>query len=234
MKKTWAVPVIASILILGSLGLTKVPTQAFAGDDPENIVYENGSPDPSDGLYIDMAITANDFVLGEDLELTDVHFILQDDNGNGLNVPIQYEIRENDGTSPGALITSGNGINVETEQIAMGVFGPRLMVWFDFEEPIPLFGGVTYWLVLHVGNDINDNTKRSLFWESSDVNIGFTGVSSFIGEPELEVLFDTWFQLTSKQIDDDDDDDEEDDDEDEDEEEDEDDEDDEDEEDEDD
>jgi len=207
MKGKWAVPVIASILILSSVGLTQdILTQAFAGANPEDIVYENGNPNPSDGLYIDMAITANDFELEDDSELTDVHFILQDDTGNGLNVPIQYEIREHNVDRPSNVVVpfgSGTAINVHTEQIepcTEPFTCERLLVWFDFEQPIPLDGGVTYWLILHAGNDINDNTERFFFWEQSDVNLGFQTVSFFIDEPdELIFIFDTWFQLTSKQ-----------------------------------
>jgi len=169
----------------------------------ENLVYENGNPDPSNALSINFGVIANDFVLEEDLEITDLHFIFLDDQPPfGWDGPFQYEIRQDDNGIPGELISSGVGQNVETEEIEVGPLDPRFIVWLDLEEPIPLTGGITYWLVLHAGDDINDDTNRGMFWEKSDVIIGNNAVGRFTFDPDgwMDTEIDTWFQLTDSPL----------------------------------
>jgi len=134
------------------------PSEFFAPStaNPEDIVFENGVPNPSGGgLFVDATFLMNDFELEDDVSITDAHFIVIDNDLklDVFNEPIEYFILEDSSGAPtNNIIDSGNAIKVEVEQIADSIFGTRFLVWFDFERPVPLLADTKYWFGLHVGD----------------------------------------------------------------------------------
>jgi len=169
--------------------------------DPEDIVYENGDTDPSDGRFIDFVVVTDDFILEEDTSITDFHFVLVDTfEPFGFDGPYFYEIREDDSGSPGTPITDGFSENLEQESIAAGDFGPRFLVHFDFEEPIPLDAGTTYWVVLHAG-PLDDLTSKGLAIEMSNPSTIGNPAQIHLGDGNFFLAgFDNWFQITAKDV----------------------------------
>ncbi len=167
--------------------------------DPEDIVYENGDTDPSDGRFIDFVVVADDFILEEGTSITDFHFVLVDSFELGGVDSYFYEIREDASGSPGTPITDGFSTNLEQESIAAGEFGPRFLVHFDFEEPIPLDAGTTYWVVLHAG-PLDDLTAKGLAWEKSNPFLIGNPAHIHLGDGNFSpTSFDNWFQITAKE-----------------------------------
>jgi len=169
--------------------------------DPGTIIYENGNPDPSNGNRITGPFTnANDFILTSAADLTDVHLIVLATGTADpivLTGPVHYEIRADAGGIPGAVIDFGIGQNVDTEALPDGPFGPRILLWFDTENPIPLLAGTTFWLTIHTDDD--ESNGVALFWENSDVVIGNNGKNNS-GSGWLDIGRDLWFQLTSNDV----------------------------------
>ncbi len=185
---------------------TVVPQKFFlpSGADPEDIVYENGVTDPNNGRFIDFVVVADDFVLGEADSITDVHFVMGDTTDPfGFPGPFAYEIRTDASGSPGSIISSGFSTNLEQEKIADAPFGEpaqRWLTWFDFEEPIPLEGGVTYWLVLHAG-PFDELGFTGAYWEMSNPSLIGNPAHIHLGDGNfLPTTFDNWFQITAKDV----------------------------------
>jgi len=175
----------------------------FTEPDPGTIIYENGNPDPSGGNRITGDFTnANDFILTSAVDLTDVHLIVIATGTSDpivLTGPVHYEIRADAGGSPGAVIDFGIGQNVDTEALPDGPFGPRILLWFDTENRIPLLAGTTFWLTIHTDDD--ESGGISLFWENSDVVIGNNGRNTTDdGVTWNNIGRDLWFQLTSNPV----------------------------------
>ena len=175
------------------------PTDA----NPEDIVYENGDPDPGNtGLFMHHNSVAQDFVLDNSASITDVHFILVEFGGTDFDGEVQYTIFGDDnGPDITNVLGSGSAINLETEFLGTGGFGDRIAVWFDLEDPVPLDAGVTYWLHLHAGTGFN--SPPDYLWEVTTEPVGectrfFRGGN--LNNPELNCGLDSWFQLTSKQV----------------------------------
>jgi len=166
--------------------------------DPEDVVYENGEPDSSTGRFIDFIATANDFVLSEDTKITDVHFAMQFVESGEFTEQIEYFILSDDGGTPGDIMAFGVILNPDTEANGVGNFGDRFLVWFDLIEPVELSGGVTYWLALHAGDEL-ETLPSHPFWEKSSVVIGNGGFISNVEPFEWHgEAFDNWFQITAK------------------------------------
>jgi len=172
--------------------------------NPDDVVYENGvALGNGNSLFIHQNSVANDFTLDDPASITDVHFVLVERSGTTYNnEPIQYAILgDNGGPDPTNVLGSGNAINIEIMNLGPSPLfhDDRLLVWFDFEESVPVDANVKYWLWLHVGD--NFVGAPTLGWEGTQAQIGefarfypgsdFTG-SSFPG-------IDTWFQLTDKE-----------------------------------
>jgi len=181
------------------------PSEFFAPSaaNPEDIVFENGVPNPSGGgAFVDASFLTNDFELEDDVSITDAHFIVIDNDLklDVFNEPIEYFILEDSSGAPtNNIIDSGNAIKVEVEQIADSVFGTRFLVWFDFEKPIPLLADTKYWFGLHVG----DFSSLQHIWEDNTDDFGEP--LWFCGGPvppcELKPFTPgpgTWFQITAK------------------------------------
>jgi len=161
------------------------------------VIYQNGNnPVPGSGIFIDRAIVTDDFVLVGDFVVTDAHFtVLVLRPPPIILEPLAYFILADDGGSPGNVISSGLAQNVQLMELEP----TRFEVWFDFEEGVPLDGGVTYWFALTFMPDTFDIEDPIPIWERSDVITGSGARTAFSLPPtdwRLE-SFDMWFQLTA-------------------------------------
>ena len=170
---------------------------SIASDD--DIIYQNGNnPDPEEGgiFLVDFTL-ADDFVLSSNFIVTDAHFVASL-NEDLPPEPMFYFIFANNNGEPGAEIDSGTAQNLQRMEIEEGLFE----IWFDFEEGVPLDGGVTFWFAMHF-TDIFDIIPPDPCWVATDVNTGneprfaseFPPQTWFIDDEE-ELFLDFWFQLT--------------------------------------
>ena len=176
------------------------PTDA----NPEDIVYENSDPSPgASGFFVHTFSVANDFVLENQADITDVHFILIENGGFDFDGEIQYDIFGDLGGNNGPDVTdilgSGSATELETEFLGTGGFGDRIAVWFDLEEAVPLDAGVRYWLHLHAGTGFT--VPANYVCEDSVGTVGECTRSYSGGiliNPIVSCSFDSWFQITAK------------------------------------
>ena len=187
-----------------------VPLEGFSSPltVPEDLVYENGVPiGTGNSFFIHTNSVANDFVLDNSESITDVHFVLverDDEIPTTFDGVMQYAIFADSkgvGVDPFLPLGLGNAINLETEFLETTADGrDRILVWFDFENPIPLDAGTTYWLWLHAGDDFVDDER--IGWEVNTSPIGectvfYDGTDVDLLLPNEVCIFDVWFQLTA-------------------------------------
>ncbi len=154
MKKLLGlIPILTfSVLLLAPLGAQNATAL--------NVIYDNGGPTGAFSSSISDQISADDFVLTETQKVTDGHFWTSE------TIPwdgtLEYFIYEDAGGLPGALIASGNGQNVQRNEVYLGSLLPTFEYWFDFEDHDELQAGQTYWLGLHLASNY-DNFGISWF-----------------------------------------------------------------------
>jgi len=175
--------------------------ELFTPTSHDVIIYENGDPSASDTQFIDNRIRADDFVLDGDFVVTDAHFIVEKNDG-GLPIdPLFYAIYADDGGMPGDEIASGIAVDVEL-MILVDDPDPGdddiFEAWFDFEEGVPLEGGVTYWFALTYMIDTFTVEEPEPEWIEA---IAITGNPSLEADEFPPIWdspdnFDMWFQLT--------------------------------------
>jgi len=170
----------------------------FSDDD---VIYENGDPDLGNSEFIDNRIRADDFVLDGDFVVTDAHFIVEkNDMPLGID-PLFYAIYADAGGFPGDELASGIAQDL---QLMILVDDPDpgdddiFEAWFDFEEGVPLDGGVTYWFALTYMVDTFEIEDPEPEWVEA---IAITGNPSLEADEFPPVWddpddFDVWFQLT--------------------------------------
>ncbi len=170
--------------------------------NPEDIVFENGEPDLNNGWFVDSQFVAEDFELEEDAAIADFHFIVIDTFfEDEFDEPIEYFILEDDEGEPtNNVISSGDATNVEVEQIEDGPFGTSFLVWFDFEEPIPLSKDVRYWVGVHVTDSFDGRYGLAM---STD-DFGDASWLCSLAIPPCDLFpgfeFGSWFQITAKDV----------------------------------
>jgi hypothetical protein len=159
------------------------------------VIFDGGTPDDFDGFEVSQAVEADDFVLGTDSYLTDVHFwSLEGYNstyiggGNQWDGTLEYFLFADAGGQPNTTpFLSGNGQNVTKNflgQVSLGI-DPTLGEMnkyeysFDLENPVLLSGGTTYWLGLHLASDYLD--RDQIYWATTDNVFGSFAYTSFEG-----------------------------------------------------
>ena len=193
-------------LLAGILALILIAGVAQSSEaDPGDIIFENGNTAGNFGFEIDRFMIIEDFMLDEDATLTDVHFVMILSGVTSFDIPIDYKIIADTGSSspdPSSIIASGNAANVVVTELTPST---RFEVDFDLATPVTLNAGVRYWLGLHVGSNYA-NLSEDPRWTVSDVqNIGantyFATSDSLAGLGKVGGSLEPWFQLTSKKQD---------------------------------
>jgi len=130
------------------------PQQIALSQSDAPVVHQNGNPDFTNSNFIDDTFIADDFVLSSGFTITDAHFISELNNDNDVLVePLFYFIFADNGGQPGAELASGTAINVQIMDIdPLDPEDGIVEIWFDFEDGVPLDGGVTYWFGLKYAN----------------------------------------------------------------------------------
>jgi hypothetical protein len=140
-------------------------------------IYDNGAPDQITGSEMTHFIQSEDFVLGSDASITDVHLWALDTIGvSAYQGIISWAIAADAAGAPGAALASGFAAATVT-----GTGNTVLTYNEDLVSfLIPAFaavGGTTYWLELHNGPTAT-NSPLGFFWETtssspgSDLNTG--------------------------------------------------------------
>ena len=126
------------------------PQQIFLSQSDGPVVHQNGDPSFGVSNFIDDTLIADDFVLSSGFIITDAHFVSQLNNDNDILVePLFYFIWEDDGGEPGLEIASGTATNVQIMDIdPIDTEDGIVEISFDFEDGVPLDGGVPFWFGL--------------------------------------------------------------------------------------
>ena len=183
----------------GNVPLAPAEIEPLTPFSDNNIIYQNGNnPIPGGIFFMDDRFQADDFVLGQSADITDAHFTWTGDGESSNIEPLWYFILTDLPGEPDAVIASGTAQNVQTMVLSQD----RFETWFDFEDPVPLDGGVTYWFALKYTDQFTVIVPEPQ-WEGSDVMTGNSAVRTLSFIPVLiedadwfESGFDLWFQLT--------------------------------------
>jgi len=192
---------VASMVLPASAQMRDAPLFSSSGQpipiaSDDDVIYQNGNaPDPGlGGAFLIDAVIADDFVLSGNFIVTDVHFVAN----MALDPPPEpmfYFIFADNNGEPGALISEGVAQNLQTMNIQDFLFE----IWFDFEDGVPLDGGVTYWFAMHFTDEFGLALPDPL-WVLADVNTGNSPKFSSEFPPQTWIgeAFenDFWFQLT--------------------------------------
>jgi hypothetical protein len=187
------------LILLLALLLCFVPL-GFAGA----VVYDNGAPNLQNGNEMTAWIQAEDFMLGTNTLITDVHFWTIEAPGALYAGSIWYGIYLDNGGQPNlgnplveGFLPGANLARVATGRVAQGFYDEY---YYSFDiMPFMAQAGVTYWLGLHNG-PIGNDVRAEIYWETTDPNGTIRGNEDF-----LPPAGDGWsnngqehaFQLTS-------------------------------------
>lgn len=132
------------------------------------VVYNNGGPNQAGANNLGFLLQADDFGLGVQTTITDVHFWSLEAPG-AYRGGIFWALAANAGGSPGAFVASGFQ-NVVTR----GATGANALGFAEFQNeflisPTVLAPG-TYWLVLHNGPRANNGDPSDFYWETTANN----------------------------------------------------------------
>ena len=166
----------ATVLMVGAAVLTQQPANAVT-------VYDNGGPlAGGNAAEISSAVSANDFLLTADTQLTGFTFWASVDDlapsfADQFSGTIGWAIFSNDSNIPGTLLHSGHDSNVVvTSTGLLNLFnGEIVQIDVQFTGGLALDAG-TYWLALREGEwgsifgSPNDTTD--IYWQRSDTQIG--------------------------------------------------------------
>ena len=115
--------------------------------DEDNVIFDGGRAAFESALVFQspLAIIADDFVLNEEVFLTDVHFDVNQMVPDLLE--FDFFIYDNDNGNPGSLIVQGSAVNVHRESFDPDAFGGEsFRYWFDLDPPVLLQADTIFWL----------------------------------------------------------------------------------------
>lgn len=187
------------LILLVAVLLCFVPL-GFAG----NIVYDNGAPNLQNGNEMTAWIQAEDFMLGTNTLITDVHFwTIEQTALGGYAGSIWYGIYLDAGGAPNlgnplveGFLAGANLTRTSTGRVALGY--DEYYYSFDI-VPFMAQASVTYWIGLHNG-PIGNDARAEVYWETTDPNGTVTGNEDFLppaGNGWANNFQEHAFQLTS-------------------------------------
>jgi hypothetical protein len=164
-----------------ALGTAAILLIAAAVQARAGVIYNNGAPDQVSGNEMTRWIQTEDFMLGADSTVTDVHFwTLEDptaDPPSGYQGSIHYRFYDDALGQPDetSIVSEGTVVPTLRTFIQSGVLGFYDEYEYRLDIPgVPLTGGVTYWLGLHNG-PLGMTTRSEVYWETTGLNATLTG-----------------------------------------------------------
>jgi len=159
--------------------ISAVVLSAISSPANADIVFDNGEPTIFTEVGNDVLrwLQADNFMLTEDISLTVAHFWTLEQSTFTWDNTLEYFIFSDDNGTPGAIISAGDGQNVQkntTGNVTPG--GPEYEYSFEFETPVSLVANDAYWFGLHLSSgypiDIYD-------WSNWSPSVGGVGSTSF-------------------------------------------------------
>jgi hypothetical protein len=139
-----------------------------------SIIYNNGSPNQSDGANITGFVAGDDFTLGGSVTLTGGAFWSSanfDPFGNSFSGTIGWAILADSGGSPGTILASGSDSSPVLTDTGAKIFGTdEWQIDFSFGS-ISLNAG-TYWLTLHEGALGTPDDGTTIYWDTTGNQTG--------------------------------------------------------------
>jgi hypothetical protein len=152
---------------------------AFGASSPAaaSVIYDNGGPNRAVTDEATEWVQAEDFSLASATTLVGAHFwTVEFDAWDGS---LTWYIFANSGGLPGSALATGNGKNVvKTATGNMILGGPQYEYSFDFDAPLALAAGTTYWFGLHLSSDFD---LDRIGWQLTTPGLGANGVHSHLG-----------------------------------------------------
>lgn len=147
----------AALLCGGLLALS-------AGMARSDVIYDNGLPDQVNGNEMTQWIQAEDFVLGLDTTLTDVHYWSVEIPG-AYQGSIVWTIYADAAGTPGAQLYRGTAAPTRVATGNSLGFGDEFTNQFDVLPNVNLLAG-SYWLGLHNG-PLTFDIRSEYYWETT-------------------------------------------------------------------
>jgi len=171
-----------------------VPVSPNGGIAAGGVVYDNGNTDPltDSGNEMTSWVQADDFELssatslgGASVDWFDLNF------GNEWDGGIHWYIFADAGGTPGALIDSGTGIELNTVLIGTTNGWDWWTTEFDFDHTVALAANTRYWFGLHWAADFD--------FIRDDVYFAYSDQQSFsFSQESFNALFNNWAQVTNE------------------------------------
>jgi hypothetical protein len=135
-----------------------------------DVVHDNGGSSLQDGWEMTQWFEADDFVLHDRTQVSEVKFWHYAFPGM-FSGTVVWEIYTNsNANSPGALVASGSSMGVTNSATGRALFTSLQEFVTTFQiNPVVLERG-TYWLALH--NGPRENVTRGMFWAPSITTTG--------------------------------------------------------------
>jgi hypothetical protein len=128
---------------------------------------------------------ADDFTVAADATLNEIGFWYDAQQETDL-AAVTYAVYKDDGGAPGTLLQSETVDGPPTSfDSASGLFHADFSV-----DPLPLAGASSYWLELHAGASLTDDSGFTVSWGAADDNATAIALESLtLGVPDTPVDF---------------------------------------------
>lgn len=142
-------------------------------------LYVNGLPTESSGNEMTSYIVAEDFALENSAIVTGARFwgFYFGDIGRGYLGNISWQIYDNQGTEPGNVLFSGNGVPVLSAGASNCCDGIALQL--DLALPDISLAAGSYWIGLHNG-PLSETTEEYFYWQTSSNNTTVRGMGQAV------------------------------------------------------
>lgn len=163
--------------------ITIMTAVLFAASSTTNaeIVFDNGEPSIFTEVGNDVLgrLQVDDFVLTQDIFLRGAHFWTREENAFAWDNTLEYFILVDDNGTPGTVISSGDGQNVQKN--ATGEETPGSVEYeysFEFETPVSMLTDNLYWFGLHLASGYPSDALWHIWWSPSVAGFGSTSFES--------------------------------------------------------
>jgi len=119
------------------------------------VIFDSGPPAGALSLRVftdDIFFLAEDFIPDASASVTDFHFFTVADSKFFLPIgsTFSYEIRDDGTGQPGNIIIGQGTATVVARDSFLGFCPECLEIWTDFDNPVPVTQGQTFWLVIGI------------------------------------------------------------------------------------